>query len=185
MAVLHSHLTTPSGTGIGSGSPTGEVQVVVGARSAIFAPTPHLGLIVLDEEHESSFKQDTAPRYHARDVAAQRALAEKVPLVLGSATPSLESWHAAQRGEYRLVEMPRRVLDRPLPDVATIDLRDAAVRDAQSRGRSAGSCIRRCSEALRRRRAGDSAAEPPRLLDAHSMSGLRPRGAVSRIATSR
>jgi primosomal protein N' (replication factor Y) len=102
---------------------------VVGARSAVFAPARHLGLIILDEEHETSFKQDTTPRYHAREVALARARIERVPLVLGSATPSLESWHRAQSGEYKLVRMPRRVLGRPLPAVGTLDLRgDAQVR---------------------------------------------------------
>ena len=96
------------------------------------APVPQLGLIVLDEEHEASFKQDSAPRYHARDVALERARAEGVPLVLGSATPSLESWHLAQLGTYHRVEMPRRVFDRPLPDVRTIDLRNEF--DRGSRG---------------------------------------------------
>ena len=112
----------------------GEVQVVVGARSAVFSPTPNLGLIVIDEEHESSFKQDTAPRYHARDVAWQRALGEQIPLVLGSATPSLEAWQRAQQGEFSRLSLPNRVLGRPLPDVATIDLRDPA----QSRGGRGG-----------------------------------------------
>ena len=71
--------------------------------SAVFAPTPHLGLIVIDEEHESTFKQDSAPRYHARDVAWQRALAESIPLVLGSATPSLEAWRQAEQGVFGLL----------------------------------------------------------------------------------
>jgi len=123
VAVLHSHLSDADRHWHWQQIVRGEVPVVVGARSAIFAPTPNLGLIVLDEEHESSFKQATAPRYHARDVAIARASAEGVPLVLGSATPSLESWHRAGRGEYTLVSMPRRVLDRPLPVVGTIDLR--------------------------------------------------------------
>jgi primosomal protein N' (replication factor Y) len=124
VAVLHSHLTDSERHWHWQRIASGEVQVVVGARSAVFAPTPHLGLIVLDEEHEGSFKQDSAPRYHARDVALFRATEEKVPLVLGSATPSLESWNRAQRGEYKLVELPRRVFNRPLPDVVTVDLRD-------------------------------------------------------------
>ena len=85
---------------------------------------PQLGLIVLDEEHEGTFKQDSNPRYHARDVAFGRHSEEQVPLVLASATPSLESWHRAKQGDYRLVEMPRRVFDRPLPAVGTIDLRN-------------------------------------------------------------
>ena len=124
VAVLHSHLSDAERNWQWQRIAEGRVQVVVGARSAIFAPVPHLGLIILDEEHESSFKQDSVPRYHARDVAIARAQAEDVPLVLGSATPSLESWQRAQTGEYRLVEMPRRVLDRPLPNVGTIDLRN-------------------------------------------------------------
>jgi primosomal protein N' (replication factor Y) len=126
VAVLHSHQSDVERHEHWRRIASGDVQVVVGARSAIFAPTPHLGLIVLDEEHESTFKQDSAPRYHARDVALQRATDQRVPLVLASATPSLESWQRAQQGEYRLVEMPRRVLELPLPAVRTIDLRDKA-----------------------------------------------------------
>ena len=123
VAVLHSHLSDAERHWHWQRIVDGRVPVVVGARSAIFAPTPHLGLIVLDEEHESSFKQDSAPRYHAREVAIERAKAENVPLVLGSATPSLESWQRADRGEYRLVSLPRRVENRPLPRVGTVDLR--------------------------------------------------------------
>jgi len=123
VAVLHSHLSDAERHWQWQRIADGRVEVIVGARSAIFAPTPNLGLVVLDEEHETSFKQETAPRYHARDVAITRCKAEKVPLVLGSATPSLESWHRAQRGEYELVELPRRVFDRPLPRVGTLDLR--------------------------------------------------------------
>jgi primosomal protein N' (replication factor Y) len=134
VAVLHSHLTDAERHWHWQRIAEGKVPVVVGARSAIFASTPHLGLIVLDEEHESSFKQDSAPRYHARDVAIERAKAESVPLVLGSATPSLESWHKAQNGEYRLVEMPRRVLDRPMPMVGTIDLRIDKNRGSMTQG---------------------------------------------------
>jgi primosomal protein N' (replication factor Y) len=133
VAVLHSHMRDAERHWHWERIARGEVQVVVGARSAIFAPTPHLGLIVLDEEHEGSFKQDTAPRYHARDVALWRAREENVPLVLASATPSLESWYRAKRGEYKLVEMPRRVMDRPLPLVGTIDLRNE-FRNRTSRG---------------------------------------------------
>ncbi len=123
VAVLHSHLREAERHWHWQRIARGEVQVVVGARSAVFAPTPNLGLIVLDEEHEATFKQETMPRYHAREVALWRAKREQIPLVLGSATPSLESWHRAQRGEFRLIEMPRRVFDRPMPLVATIDLR--------------------------------------------------------------
>ena len=124
VAVLHSHLREAERHWHWQRIARGEVQVVVGARSAIFAPTPNLGLIVLDEEHESTFKQETTPRYHAREVALWRAKSEQIPLVLGSATPSLESWYRAEQQEFRLIEMPRRVFDRPMPMVGTIDLRD-------------------------------------------------------------
>jgi primosomal protein N' (replication factor Y) len=134
VAVLHSHQTDVERHRHWQRIARGEVQVVVGARSAVFSPTPHLGLIVIDEEHESSFKQDSPPRYHARDVAWQRALAEGIPLVLGSATPSLEAWQRTESGEFRRMTLPKRVLDRPLPDVATIDLRDPA----QSQGSRGG-----------------------------------------------
>ena len=123
VAVLHSHLTAAQRAWHWQQIAAGNVQVIVGARSAIFAPTPNLGLIVLDEEHDSSFKQDKAPRYHARDVADWRAANEKVPLVLGSATPSLETWQRAKSDTYQKLSLKKRVLDLPLPDVATIDLR--------------------------------------------------------------
>ena len=130
VAVLHSHQKDVERHRHWQRIARGEVQVVVGARSAVFSPTPNLGLIVIDEEHESSFKQDSAPRYHARDVAWQRTLAEGIPLILGSATPSLEAWQRAEQGEFSRLSLPKRVLDRKLPDVATVDLRDPA----QSRG---------------------------------------------------
>src|SRR4029077_1417407 len=82
-----------------------------------------LGLIVIDEEHESTFKQETTPRYHARDVAVKRAQLQGVPVLLGSATPALESWHNAELGRYTLLSLPKRVADRPMPEVALIDLR--------------------------------------------------------------
>jgi primosomal protein N' (replication factor Y) len=148
VAVLHSHMSDVERHEHWRRIAHGEVEVVVGARSAIFAPTPHLGLIVLDEEHESTFKQETAPRYHARDVALRRAADQNVPLILASATPSLESWHRAQRGEFRLVEMPRRVLDRQLPAVRTIDLRNE-VHSKYSRGAISRPLHRAMDEALR------------------------------------
>ncbi|MBI3836788.1 MAG: primosomal protein N' [Planctomycetia bacterium] len=133
VAVMHSHQSDTERRRHWEQIAAGRVSVVVGARSAVFAPTPNLGLIVLDEEHETSFKQETAPRYNARDVALERARAERIPLVLGSATPSLESWHRAQTGQYHLVSLPKRVFDRPLPSVGTIDLR-IEYRDRRSRG---------------------------------------------------
>lgn len=123
VAVLHSHMTNVERHHQWREIASGETPVVIGPRSAIFAPTPRLGLIVLDEEHETTFKQDTLPRYHARDVALHRAFLEQIPLVLGSATPSLESWNRALAGQYHLAKLPRRIHNRPLPQVATIDLR--------------------------------------------------------------
>ncbi|MEA1949897.1 MAG: primosomal protein N' [Planctomycetota bacterium] len=133
VAVLHSHLTDAERHWHWQQIAEGNVQVVVGARSAIFAPVPDLGLIVLDEEHESTFKQEIAPRYHAREVAIARAKAENVPLVLGSATPSLDSFHRAATGEFQLLDMPRRVLDRTLPGVDIVDLRER-IHSRSSRG---------------------------------------------------
>jgi len=124
VAVLHSHMSDVERHQHWRQIASGEVQVVVGARSAVFAPIPQLGLIVIDEEHDNSFKQDSAPRYHARAVALWRARRAQVPLILGSATPALESWGKAKSGEYELIDMPGRVADRPLPHVGTIDLRD-------------------------------------------------------------
>jgi primosomal protein N' (replication factor Y) (superfamily II helicase) len=123
VAVLHSHLHNAERGNHWRRIAKGEVHVIVGARSAVFAPTRNLGLIVIDEEHEASFKQEATPRYHARDVAVMRARLENIPIILGSATPSLESWHNAQKGQYQLLELPRRVHDRPLPHVKLIDLR--------------------------------------------------------------
>ncbi|MCA9131566.1 MAG: primosomal protein N', partial [Planctomycetales bacterium] len=124
VAVLHSHMSPVERHHQWRKISAGHTPVVIGPRSAIFAPLPRLGLIVLDEEHENSFKQDNVPRYHARDVALHRAYLEQIPLVLGSATPSLESWKRAQSGAYRLASLPRRIHNRPLPQVTTIDLRN-------------------------------------------------------------
>ncbi len=123
VAVLHSHMSDVDRHAEWRRIQSGGVPVVIGPRSAVFAPAPNLGLIILDEEHEASFKQDTVPRYHARDVALHRAHLERVPLVLGSATPSLESWRRAKEGVYRLASLPRRIHNRPLPRVTTVDLR--------------------------------------------------------------
>jgi primosomal protein N' (replication factor Y) len=148
VAVLHSHLSDAERHWHWQQIARGEVQVVVGARSAVFAPTPNLGLIVIDEEHDGSFKQNETPRYHARDVALKRAEMEHVPLVLGSATPSLESWQNAATNRFKLIDMPRRVEDRPLPAVATIDLRVEFASRA-SRGAVSRSLHRAIDEALR------------------------------------
>lgn len=101
-----------------------EVKVVVGARSAIFAPFENLGIIIIDEEHETSYKQEENPRYHARDVAIQRAKTYNCPVVLGSATPSLESFARAQKGRYTLLTLPKRMNKQALPTVEIVDMRE-------------------------------------------------------------
>ena len=101
-----------------------EVKVVVGARSAIFAPFENLGIIIIDEEHETSYKQEENPRYHARDVAIKRASTHLCPVVLGSATPSLESFARAQKGVYTLLNLPTRMNEQPLPSVEIVDMRE-------------------------------------------------------------
>lgn len=101
----------------------GQVDLVVGTRSAVFAPLGNLGLIIVDEEHESSYKQDETPRYHGRDVAVMRARMDNVLVVLGSATPSMESAANAEAGRYAIVRLTKRVLDRPLATVRLVDMR--------------------------------------------------------------
>ena len=132
VAVLHSHLTAVERHAEWREIASGRVGVVVGARSAVFAPTPRLGLIVIDEEHETSFKQASAPRYHSRDVAEWIARSAGIPLVLGSATPSLETFARCLDGSWRMCRLPDRVGGSQLPAVITVDLRDA-----QSRTRGA------------------------------------------------
>ncbi|HJR59016.1 MAG TPA: primosomal protein N' [Vicinamibacterales bacterium] len=102
----------------------GDVDVVVGTRSAVFAPVANVGLIIVDEEHDGSYKQEETPRYHGRDVAVVRAQQAGALAVLGSATPSMESYHNARNGRYRLVSLERRVLDRPMASVRIVDMRE-------------------------------------------------------------
>ncbi len=123
VAVLHSGLSEGERYDAWRALREGTRLVAVGARSAVFAAVPRLGAIVVDEEHDGSYKQGEAPRYHARDVALRRARLAGATLVLGSATPSLESWAAAQRGALRLVSLPERVGARALPPVDVVDLR--------------------------------------------------------------
>lgn len=108
-----------------------KARIVIGARSAIFSPVANLGLIVVDEEHENSYKQDISPRYQARDIAVVRGHLEKCPVLLGSATPSLETWNNAQNDKYELTRMSQRIDDRKMPLIRIIDMRQEA-RKAQS-----------------------------------------------------
>ena len=123
MALLHSQLTPDERAEQWHRIRRGEARIVVGTRSAVFAPMQKLGLIIVDEEHDSSYKQEETPRYHGRDVAVMRAKFLDIPVVLGSATPSLESWSNAQKGRYTLIEMRQRVANRPLPAVELVDMR--------------------------------------------------------------
>ena len=123
VALLHSKLSPGERYDEWRRLESGEAQVALGARSAIFAPLPRVGLIVLDEEHEPSYKQDQSPRYHAREVAIRCGELSSCPVVLASATPSLETFHRAQSGRYRLLTLPERIDGRPMPEVETVDLR--------------------------------------------------------------
>ena len=124
VAVLHSALSDGERYDEWQRIRRGEARVVVGPRSAVFAPVADLGLIVVDEEHDPSYKQDEMPRYNARDTAVMRAAIEGASVVLGSATPSLESWANAQSGKYALARMPRRVNGNPMPPVTLVDMNE-------------------------------------------------------------
>jgi len=123
VALLHSQLTPEERSEQWRRIRRGEAPIVVGTRSAIFAPAPNLGLILVDEEHDQSYKQEETPRYNARDVAVMRAKLEGAVVVMGSATPSLESWQNSAAGKYARIEMKDRVMNRPLPEVELIDMR--------------------------------------------------------------
>ncbi|WP_144461417.1 primosomal protein N' [Siminovitchia fortis] len=124
VAVLHSRLSIGEQYDEWRKIQRKEVKVVVGARSAIFAPFENLGIIIIDEEHESSYKQEEIPRYHARDVAIKRGEYHRCPVILGSATPSLESFARAQKGVYHLLTLSKRMNDRGLPPVTVVDMRE-------------------------------------------------------------
>lgn len=123
VAVLHSHLSAGERHDEWHKIRQGRARIVIGARSAIFAPVEPLGLIIVDEEHEHSYKQEEAPRYHARDVAVVRGARENAVVVLGSATPSLESYYNVRRGKYALLELPHRADHKKMPVVRVVDLR--------------------------------------------------------------
>ncbi len=123
VAIIHSRLTPAKRFLEWKRIQDGKANIVVGARSAVFAPVRKLGLIIIDEEHETSYKQDDVPRYHARDVAEERAKLNNCPLILGSATPSLESFYKAKLGEYKLIRLTKRVDERLLPKVKIVDMR--------------------------------------------------------------
>jgi primosomal protein N' (replication factor Y) len=131
VALLHSALTPEERSEQWRRIRRGDAPIVVGTRSAIFAPVPNLGMILVDEEHDQSYKQEETPRYNARDVAVMRAKFSNAVVVLGSATPSLESWQNSAQGKYTRIALRERVMNRPLPDVELIDMR----REFQETGR--------------------------------------------------
>ncbi len=126
VAVLHSHLSAGERHDEWHKIRQGRARIVIGARSAVFAPVEPLGLIIVDEEHEHTYKQEEAPRYHARDVAVMRGQMEGAVVVLGSATPSLESYHNCKKGKFTLLELPVRVDNQKMPYVRVVDMRQAA-----------------------------------------------------------
>jgi primosomal protein N' (replication factor Y) len=123
VAILHSALSDPERAEQWHRIRQSKARIVVGTRSAVFAPVTDLALLIVDEEHDSSYKQEETPRYHARDVAVMRAKMSDAMVVMGSATPSLESYFNTRKNKYALVELPDRVEDRPLPEVEIIDMR--------------------------------------------------------------
>jgi primosomal protein N' (replication factor Y) len=149
VALLHSALTPEERSEQWRRIRRGEARIVVGTRSAIFAPAPNLGLILVDEEHDQSYKQEETPRYNARDVAVMRAKLAGAVVVLGTATPSLESWQNSVLGKYERIEIKERVMHRPLPAVDLIDMR----REFQETGKEqlfSRSLIEQTSTALER-----------------------------------
>ncbi|MBN1268532.1 MAG: primosomal protein N', partial [Kiritimatiellae bacterium] len=132
IAVLHSHLSQGERHDEWHRIHEGKARIAIGARSAVFAPVKDLGLIVVDEEHENSYKQEEAPRYNARDVAVMRGRMEACAVVLGSATPALESFYNTKRGKYGLAELPHRVDHRMMPAVRVVDMRVQAQKEGRS-----------------------------------------------------
>ena len=143
VAVLHSHLSEGERHDEWHKIHSGRARIVIGARSAIFAPLKNLGLIVVDEEHETTYKQEEAPRYHARDLAIVRAKIEKCVAVLGSATPSLESYHNAAIGKYRLITLTQRIDEKQMPLMRIVDLRQE-----RRKGKSAAILSEKLSQAI-------------------------------------
>lgn len=122
VGVYHSKLTLGQKFDLWQRVQSGECRIMIGARSAVFTPFPDLRIIILDEEHEATYKQDSSPRYHARDVAIVRAQGDKAVVILGSATPSVESYHKAKSGKFELLNLPDRIQSYPLPRVEVINM---------------------------------------------------------------
>ncbi|HEY6969974.1 MAG TPA: primosomal protein N' [Candidatus Angelobacter sp.] len=149
VAILHSALTADERAEQWHRIRRGETRIVVGTRSAVFAPVSNLALLVVDEEHDHSYKQEETPRYHGRDVAVMRGKLSNAAVVLSSATPSIESYHNAQTGKYSLIELTERVERRPLPEVEVVDMRFEFQQMGEDRLFS-GPLVREVSERLER-----------------------------------
>ena len=124
VSIMHSRLSEGEKYDQMMRAKNGEIDVMIGPRSALFTPFEHLGLIVIDEEHEATYKSEQIPRYHARETARKRAEMEGASVVLGSATPSVESYYKAINGEYTLLELKYRATGQKLPEMYTVDLRE-------------------------------------------------------------
>ena len=180
VALLHSALTPEERSEQWRRIHRGDAPIVVGTRSAIFAPVPNLGLILVDEEHDQSYKQEETPRYNARDVAVMRAKLADAVVVLASATPSLESWQNSVQGKYTRIEMRDRVMNRPLPEVELIDMR----REFQETGQEqlfSRALIAQTQRGSRPRRAGAHSAQSPRLLLCRDLPRLRRKAGVPEL----
>ena len=181
VAVLHSQLSAGERRDEWQRIGRGDADVVVGARSAVFAPMEDVGLIVVDEEHEGSYKQDRpAPRYHARDVAIARARASGALVLLGSATPAVETFQKARTGEYGFLPLRQRALARPLPSVEVVDLREGfkkrpapPVRAGIVRGHRRPAGKRRADHSLSESARLRHVSDLPRLRLHHALSPLR------------
>lgn len=152
VAVLHSGLSAGERFDEWRRIASGEARIAIGARSAVFAPLRQIGLIIVDEEHDTSYKQEETPRYHGRDVAIVRAHQCQAVVVLGSATPSLESFHHASQGKYLLQSLPHRVEDKPLPQITIIDQRTQPMPNARVISNplhaAIGQCLQRQEQGL-------------------------------------
>ena len=174
VAVLHSNLSAGERFDEWARIAGGEARVVLGARSAVFAPCTELGLLIIDEEHESSYKQDNSPRYHAKAVALERGRLCQAPVVLASATPSLDSMREAELGRHTLLRLPERIEARPLPPVKLVDLRRMTLRGKNSLRAVARSHRR----ATGRRRADHPLSQSARLRPHAALPRLWPPGDV-------
>ena len=184
VAVLHSHLSEGERHDEWHKIQSGRARIVVGARSAVFAPLDNLGLIVVDEEHETSYKQEEAPRYHARDVAIVRAKMEKCVVLLGTATPSLESYHNAVQGKYRLLNLTQRVDDCQMPLIRIVDLRHGTTETEV--GRNSFRQLRNAiTDRSTKARANDPVPQSSRVLDLAPLQLPVAKRRIVRIAASR